>query len=123
MKNYKQTAAVVALVLIFGGAGVSKLVSASSFQDQFAHFGLPAWLVLLTGIVELTGAALIALSKRRLRQLGAGLLAITMSVATVLHLLHDPVALALPAAALTLLAAYVAFVSRESAIARDLANA
>jgi uncharacterized membrane protein YphA (DoxX/SURF4 family) len=115
MKRYAGLAAIAALVLIFGAAGFAKLVNAASFQEQFAHFGLPYWWIWVTGTVELLGCALIALFKRLPRSLGAAMLATTMAVATGLHLMHDPFALALPAFGLMLLAGYVAFISHHEA--------
>ena len=111
------------LVAVFGAAGLGKLVSAALFREQFTHFGLPGWWVYLTGAVELLGAALIALFKPALRRIGAALLAATMAVATALHLLHDPIALALPAAALMLLSGYVALTPRDESRTRGLADA
>ena len=113
MKRYGRIAAIVVLVLVFGSAGLFKLVNAAAFEEQFAHLGLPAWWVPVTGMVELIGAALIALFKGLPRRFGAALLAATMAVATGLHLFHDPIALALPASALLLLAGYVAVMSHN----------
>ena len=123
MRRYIRMAAIGMLVLAFGAAGLAKLVDPASFREQFAHFGLPGWWVQLTGAVELLGAGLIALFSRAPRRFGAAILAATMAVATGLHLLHDPIALALPASALMLLAGYVALVPRNEAAARDLAGA
>lgn len=122
MKRYVRSAAIVALVLVFGAAGVTKLVAAGLFHEQFAHFGLPAWWVQVTGAVELAGAALIALPKPAFRRSGAMLLAATMAVAAGLHLVHDPIALALPAVALMLLAGYVATMPRNEGAMRGQAS-
>ena len=123
MKRYVRIILIGALVLAFGAAGLAKLVDPASFQEQFAHFGLPGWWVQVTGAVELLGAALIAIFKQMPRQFGAAMLAATMAVATALHLLHDPIALALPASALMLLAGYVALMPRNEAAPRGLARA
>ena len=123
MKRYGRIAAIVVLVLVFGSAGLFKLVNAAAFGEQFAHLGLPEWWVPVTGVVELLGAALIALFKGLPRRFGAALLAATMAMATGLHLLHDPVALALPASALLLLAGYVALTSRSPLPTPALAGA
>ena len=123
MKRYVRVATVVVLVLVFGAAGVAKLASAASFEEQFAHFGLPNGWVYLTGAVELLGAALVAFPIQALRKVGAALLAATIAVATALHLLNDPVALALPAFVLMLLAAYVSFTPRSETARRGLAVA
>lgn len=123
MKRYIRIAAIVALVLAFAAAGVGKLIDPASFREQFAHFGLPGWWVPVTGAVELLGAALIALSSRAPRRFGAAMLAATMAAATALHLLHDPIALALPASALMLLAGYVASIRQGEGATRALAGA
>jgi uncharacterized membrane protein YphA (DoxX/SURF4 family) len=116
-------AAILLLVVAFGVAGFAKLLHPASFQEQFTHFGLPKWWVPVTGVVELLGAALIALPERLPRRFGAALLATTMAVATTLHLLHDPIALALPALALLLLAGYVASIPHNQGATRALAGA
>lgn len=113
MKKFGWRAAKVALALIFGAAGFAKLVNPGMFEDQFARFGLPVWFVLATGAVELLGAALIGFFDDPYRRSGAALLALAMAVATSLHLIHDPLALALPAFALMLLSAYVALAPRR----------
>ncbi len=123
MRRYMRIAAIVALVLVFGAAGLAKLVAAASFREQFVHFGLPEWWVYVTGAVELLGAALIALSKQAPRRFGAAMLAATMAVAAALHLLHDTIALALPALTLMLLAGYVAMISRNEGATGGLADA
>jgi hypothetical protein len=122
MKRYMNFAAVGVLVLIFGGAGLAKISVGASFADQFAHFGLPAWWIYLTGAVELTGAALIAIPKHVTRRFGAALLAATMAVATMLHLLNDPAAMALPAFSLMLLAGFVAWKPQAAAAPQALAQ-
>jgi uncharacterized membrane protein YphA (DoxX/SURF4 family) len=123
MNRYMRVAAILLLVVAFGVAGLAKLLEPAAFQEQFAHFGLPKWWVPVTGVVELLGAALIALFKRLPRRFGAALLAATMAMAITLHLLHDPIALALPALALLLLAGCVALIPRNQGATRALAGA
>jgi hypothetical protein len=123
MKRYLRVAAIVALVAAFGAAGLGKLVDPALFREQFEHLGLPEWWVPLTGAVELLGAALVATFNHALRRLGASILAATMAVATALHMLHDPIVLALPAALLMLLAGYVATIPRVQGADRGLAGA
>ena len=123
MKRYVQRAAIVALVVAFGAAGFFKLMDPGSFRDQFLSFGLPGWWVYVTGAVELLGAALVAFSKEVTRRFGAVILATTMAVAAMLHLIHDPVVLALPALALMLLAGYVALLAPHSKATQRLAGA
>jgi hypothetical protein len=123
MRRYVRIAAIAALVLVFGAAGLAKLADPTSFQEQFTHFGLPLWWVQLTGAVELLGAALVALPRQAPRRFGAAILVATMAVATALHLRHDPIALALPAAALLLVAGYLALVPAAQRAARKPADA
>ncbi len=123
MNRYQRTAAIAVLVIVFGAAGLGKLVAGGSFRDQFLQFGLPEWWVHVTGAVELLGAALVALFKKTPRQVGAALLAVTMAVATTLHLVHDPVPLVLPALALMLLAGYVVLIARSEVATRGGAGA
>ena len=123
MTRYGRIAAIVAVVLVFGAAGLFKLVNPAAFGEQFAHLGLPHWWVGVTGVVELLGATLIALFRGLPRRFGAALLVATMAVATGLHLLHDPIALALPALALLLLAGHVALQSHNGPPTRAVAGA
>lgn len=122
MKRHVRITAIAGLVLVFGAAGLAKLVDVASFREQFAHLGLPGWSIHVTGAVELLGAALILLFKEARRRLGAAMLAVTMAVATALHLRHDPIALALPALALLLLAGYVALIPRDEGATRGFAG-
>ncbi len=108
MKRLTQITARIVLVLAFGASGLAKLLAPAMFAEMFAHLELPLWFILVTGSVEILGAALIASFKESPSRLGAGLLAATMAVATALHLVHDPAPMALPATALLLLAAWVA---------------
>ena len=123
MKRYMRRAAIVALVLLFGAAGLAKLIDPASFGEQFAHLGLPDWWIPVTGAVELLGAALIALFQQTPRRVGAAMLAATMAVATALHLVHDPIALAWPAMALMLLAGYLALIPPKAGASRGPAVA
>lgn len=123
MKRYLGIAAIAALVLVFGAAGLTKLVAAALFAEQFAHFGLPHWWIYVTGGVELVSALLIAFTKGLPRRFGAATLAATMAVATALHVTHDPIGQALPALMLMLLAGYVASMPRPGAAAPGLAGA
>ncbi len=113
MKKFMRIAAVVILVLVFCASGLAKIIKPEMFEGQFVQFGLPAWFVLVTGGVELLGAALIAFFKDARRRFGAALLAVTMAVATVLHATHDPIAMAVPALLLMLLAGVVALMSTQ----------
>lgn len=123
MKRYGQIAAITVLALAFGAVGLAKLTNPAMFQDQFAGFGLPNWFVFVTGAVELLAAALIASFNEVRRRFGAAMLAVTMAVATSLHVIHDPLAMALPAFALMLLAGYVALVPLCKGAKQGLAGA
>lgn len=122
MKRIMRIAAIVSLVLVFGAAGLAKLVTAASFREQFLHFGIPEYWVYVTGAVELLGAALIALFRQAPRRLGAALLAANMAVATALHVVHDPIVLASPAFILMLLAGYVAFMRQAEVATSEMVS-
>ena len=121
--RYLQIVLLGILVVAFGLAGLGKLFQPAMFAEQFAHFGLPGWFAYLTGAVELSGAALIASFNQTRRTIGAAVLAVTMAVATWLHLLHDPFALALPALILMLIAGWAALVPLRAAPDRAPASA
>ncbi len=121
--RYMQIGMLAVLVVAFGAAGLGKLFNAAMFEEQFAHFGLPEWFVYVTGMVELLGAALVASFNHVRRRLGAVMLSITMAVATLLHLLHDPLALAVPAFALMLIAGGVALLPLRKGMGREPASA
>lgn len=121
--RYLQIGVLVLLVLAFAASGLAKLIDPAPFHEQFSRFGLPAWFVVLTGAVELSGALLLASFGGGRRRLGAGLLAVTMAVAGSLHLIHDPLALALPALLLMLLAGWSALVPLRPREAPEPAHA
>lgn len=101
-------AVVAVLVLVFAAAGLTKLIAPAMFHEQFLRFGLPEWWVLVTGAIEVVGAAMLVMRNRTVRRSGGAILAMTMTAATALHLITDPPAMALPAAMLLLLASYIA---------------
>lgn len=121
--RYLQIGVLAILVAAFAAAGLGKLINPALFHEQFARFGLPDWFVYLTGAIEVSGAALLASFNAALRRLGAGMLAVTMAAAGTLHLLHDPLALALPALILMSLAVWAALVPLRKGVARQPANA
>ncbi len=110
MKRTGQIVAIFLLVLVVAVAGLAKLTNPAMFHEQFARFGLAEWFVLVTGSIELIAAGLVASFNDRLRRTGAAMLATTMAAATSLHVIYDPLAMAVPAALLLLLAGYVAIV-------------
>ena len=107
MTRFISRSARMLLALIFGAAGMAKLVNPAMFTAQFAALALPVWFITVTGACELFGAAMLVLHPRT-RVFGAALLAMMMLVATILHLCSEPPGRALPAMVLAVLAAYVA---------------
>jgi putative oxidoreductase len=74
-----------ALALVFLGASLAKLTGNPETVALFSAVGLGQWLRYVTGILELTGAALILLP--RTRRIGAAVLATVMFGALAAHLL------------------------------------
>lgn len=122
MKRYARIAAITMLALVFGGSGLVKLINPGIFEEQFARFGLPTWFVFVTGAVELSGATLIAFFDGARRRSGAAILAVTMAVATTLHLIHDPLRMALPAFVLLTLTGMIALVPLRNDAKEPLGN-
>jgi len=71
------------LALVFLVAGGSKLVNPESAVESFARWGYAPWFVYVTGLVEVTGAALLLVA--RVRFIGAVLLGVTMIGAFFTH--------------------------------------
>lgn len=81
------------LALAFVGAGLGKLMGTPDMVGLYDAIGVGQWFRYVTGIVELTGAALVVIPRTRV--IGAGLLASTMlgAITTHLFVLHNsPVA-------------------------------
>ena len=78
------------LALTFLGAGSQKLMGAPAMVALFEAVGIGQWFRYVTGILELTGAVLIVVSKTR--SIGAALLAAVMLGAITAHvfILHVP---------------------------------
>jgi putative oxidoreductase len=72
------------LALTFAAAASGKLLGQPEMVGLFDAIGVGQWFRYVTGVVELTGAALILVPKTRV--IGAGLLAGTMLCAIALHL-------------------------------------
>ena len=68
----------------FFAAGGFKLVGAPMMVQIFDHIGAGQWFRIVTGVVEVSGAALLLVP--RLAAFGGLLLAATMVVATITHL-------------------------------------
>jgi putative oxidoreductase len=104
------------LALAFVGAASGKLLGKPEMVALYDVIGVGQWFRYVTGLVELSGAALILIPKTRV--IGAGLLAGTMlgAIATHLFVLHTP-----PTAPVVLLA-LVSFVlwGRRSELAKLL---
>jgi putative oxidoreductase len=95
----------------FLAAGGAKLAGVSIMVDIFNHIGIGQWFRTVTGIVEIAGGILILLPPTA--ALGGLLLAITMSVAVLVHLLvigGSPV----PAVGLLLITSTVVWLHRSS---------
>ena len=77
------------LALAFVGAGTGKLLGTSDMVALYEAIGLGQWFRYVTGILELTGAALVIVPRTRV--IGAGLLASIMlgAIATHLFVLHN----------------------------------
>jgi uncharacterized membrane protein YphA (DoxX/SURF4 family) len=79
----------VLLALAFVGAASGKLLGKPEMIGLYDAIGIGQWFRYVTGVIELTGAALILVP--RVRVIGAGLLASTMvgAIATHLFVLHN----------------------------------
>lgn len=86
------TAASLLLGLALLGAGGAKLLRLDFEVEAFGKFGLPVWLMVQVGIVEVVAAALLA--RARTATLGAILGVAIMSVAAPAHAFSDELHLA-----------------------------
>ncbi len=87
--------------LIFGGAGLAKVMGAEPMVQSLASFGLPTWFVTLIGVGEVVGA--IGLLVRPVSSLAAlGLAAIAFG-AIVTQAVNAPITTAIPAIILLVL--------------------
>jgi uncharacterized membrane protein YphA (DoxX/SURF4 family) len=77
------TSYVLAAVFLLFGA--MKFVNMEKSGLQFEGWGYPAWFGLVTGVVEIGTAVLLALPKTRF--FGAGIGAVTMVVAAITHIM------------------------------------
>jgi len=105
----------VVLAMIFVGVGVTKLVATDLFEAHFARWGLPLWLVWLSGALETTGAVLVLVP--RMAAIGGGLLALSAAGAMVVHLVHGELLLGIFPAVLTATAATLAYCRRGPLLA------
>jgi uncharacterized membrane protein YphA (DoxX/SURF4 family) len=74
----------VATVMLL--AGSSKIIQAQFWRDQFVNaWGLPGWLATVTGLAEISGAALLTLPRRAV--IGGAVIATVMIGASATHVL------------------------------------
>lgn len=98
------------LTLVFVGAGGAKLVGVPMMVEEFETVGFGQWFRYFTGIVEVTGAALLWWPNRQ--AFGASLLGATMVGAVLTHwLIIGPSAL--PAIVLGLICTAVLYLHRD----------
>jgi len=94
------------LALAFVGAGISKLAGVKAHVDNFNHWGLPQWFRIVTGLVEVAGAAALVVGYWEPSWAAAGALwlAVTMLVAILVHVrIKDSLKLTFPSIVLFVL--------------------
>ena len=81
-------ACAIALAVVFGLTGISKLTGASSarWAERFALWGYPAGTQYLVGLAEILGAAGVLLG--RSRRIAALMLIVIMAGAALTHMIH-----------------------------------
>ena len=81
-------AGAIALAIVFGLTGMSKLTGAASarWAERFALWGYPAGTQYLVGVAEILGAAGVLL--RRSRRIAAVMLTVLMGGAALTHMIH-----------------------------------
>ncbi len=85
-KNVLVWAATIFLAIIFIMSGVGKLLNLEMWYDQFAnHWGVPAWMVPITAVMEVVGGVLILVPKWGMY--GGGLLVFVMVGGTGTHIM------------------------------------
>jgi len=113
MTKFKMIASWAIIVLLaaaFIAAGSGKLLGVEMLHQSFANMGLPSWFGYFIGACEVAGG--VGLLVRKWSALAAlGLFAVMLG-AIGYHLAFDPMAMALPAVVLALLA-LMAFISRK----------
>lgn len=101
---------VVLLAAAVGAAGTGKLMGVEMLHQSFANMGLPTWFGYFIGVCEVAGA--VGLLLRKWSALAASGVFLIMVGAMGYHLVFDPIAMAVPAVVLGLLAGIV-FLSRK----------
>ncbi|MCC3373863.1 DoxX family protein [Cohnella sp. REN36] len=88
------------LVLYYVFSGTAKVIGAKYWTDMFQHLGLPSWFRVVTGLVQLLGAAVLIAGYWYAGAIGwAGIwLGVTMLAAFLVHLkAKDPIGKSSPA--------------------------
>lgn len=73
------------LVAGFAGAGLVNTIGRAGTRSDFARWGYPGWWHLLTGVLEIIDAGLIALPQTRISGLVLGALIIAAAILTLLR--------------------------------------
>ena len=109
------------LAALFLVAGGTKLAGAERHVQGFAHWGLPDWLRLVVGAVEVTSATLLLIPRAAF--FGGCALVVVMAGATYTHLFRatGEVGMALLTLVLLGLAALVAYARRPEGLRRGRA--
>ena len=86
----------IALAVVFGLTGTSKLIGAASarWAERFALWGYPAGTSYLVGVAEILGAAGVLL--RRSRRIAAVTLMVIMAGAALTHVIHGELPRVIP---------------------------
>ncbi|MBW2454393.1 MAG: DoxX family protein [Deltaproteobacteria bacterium] len=108
-------AVTVVLAMIFVGVGVTKLAATDLFEAHFARWGLPLWLIWLSGAIEATGGLVVLVPS--MATVGAGLLALSAAGAVVIHVTHGELLPSLFPALLATTASVVAYLRRAPLLA------
>lgn len=104
-KTIATWAAIVLLAAACAAAGIAKLMGVEMVHQSFANMGLPQWFGYFIGSCEVLGA--VGLLVRQYSALAASGLAAIMLGAIGYHISFDPIAAAIPAVVLAILAVAV----------------
>ncbi len=111
----------ILLALLFLLVGSGKLLAEEAWAARFAGWGLPVWLALVIGVVEMTGALLLLVP--RTASYGSALIISVMLGASATHLFNGE----LPNSGFTLVLAALVFVvgyaRRPAFLRREMAPA
>ncbi|MDP9838675.1 membrane-bound metal-dependent hydrolase YbcI (DUF457 family) [Neorhizobium huautlense] len=73
------------VVAAFAGAGLFNAIGPAAQRQSFVRWGYPPWWCLLTGLLELATAALVALPATQMAGLIVGAVIISVAAATVVR--------------------------------------